>query len=414
MSFIVIIISSCLLGDLLIWYTGASRLRRQKSSGWVRMAFHLFMLMEFAALAGIVFGRGSGINMDHYLPRFALILVYIWHLLVLPAALALTFASGAMRVLRKGMALLLRPAEPAVFSPMLMQGKPIGRREFLGTAMVLATPLLTLGLGAAGASQLSRFRIRRLTLRLPQLPPGLEGLTIVHLTDTHVGRFTHGPVLDRVAQATNELKPDLVVFTGDLINDSLEWLPEATRMLEAVEAPLFLCEGNHDLFIDAPRFRKAMKEARGVTALFNESVVLEIRGEPVQILGLRWGGPPGWKGPRHDERGIAASAQELLEQRDPVAFPILLAHHPHAWDYAPGIPLTLAGHTHGGQFMINERMGLGPAMFRYWSGLYTRTQAVPAAVDRVQEELVVSNGSGNWFPLRIEAPAEIIHLTLTR
>jgi predicted MPP superfamily phosphohydrolase len=94
--------------------------------------------------------------------------------------------------------------------------------------------------------------------------------------------------------------------------------------------------------------------------------------------------------------------RDLLAQRDGGAVPIVLAHHPHAVDYAIDVPLTLAGHTHGGQLMLTENMGFGPAMFRYWSGLYRRD-------DRA---LVVSNGVGNWFPLRTRAPAEIIHLTL--
>ena len=68
------------------------------------------------------------------------------------------------------------------------------------------------------------------------------------------------------------------------------------------------------------------------------------------------------------------------------------------------MPLTLSGHTHGGQLMLNERCGFGPALFRYWSGLYTRDDS----------KLIVSNGVGNWFPLRARAPAEIVHLTLVR
>ena len=68
------------------------------------------------------------------------------------------------------------------------------------------------------------------------------------------------------------------------------------------------------------------------------------------------------------------------------------------------VPLTLSGHTHGGQLMLNEQLGFGPAMFRYWSGLYQRGQS----------KLIVSNGVGNWYPLRVNAPAEIIHLTLRR
>ena len=85
---------------------------------------------------------------------------------------------------------------------------------------------------------------------------------------------------------------------------------------------------------------------------------------------------------------------------------ILLAHHPHAFDAAVkhGLPLTLSGHTHGGQLMVTPGLGVGPMMFRYWSGLYQKGA----------HSLVVSNGVGNWFPLRTCAPAEIVHLTLRR
>ncbi|MEQ1854674.1 MAG: hypothetical protein ABMA01_24160, partial [Chthoniobacteraceae bacterium] len=79
-------------------------------------------------------------------------------------------------------------------------------------------------------------------------------------------------------------------------------------------------------------------------------------------------------------------------------------HHPHAWDFTGEIPLTLSGHTHGGQLMLGPRIGAGPILYRYWSGLYTRPTGA----------LVVSNGVGNWFPVRIQAPAEILHLTLRR
>ena len=68
------------------------------------------------------------------------------------------------------------------------------------------------------------------------------------------------------------------------------------------------------------------------------------------------------------------------------------------------IPLTLAGHTHGGQLMLNEQTGPGPLLYRYWSGVYTEAGRT----------LVVSNGVGNWFPLRTQAPAEIVHLKLAR
>jgi predicted MPP superfamily phosphohydrolase len=136
----------------------------------------------------------------------------------------------------------------------------------------------------------------------------------------------------------------------------------------------------------------------------NDTAIVPVRDVPVQVLGLRWGakqGDPKAMSSRGD-LAIAASMKELLSQRQADAFPILLAHHPHAFDYAEDIPLTLSGHTHGGQLMLTKEIGFGPALFRYWSGLYRKA-------DRA---LVVSNGVGNWFPLRVQAPAEIVHITL--
>jgi predicted MPP superfamily phosphohydrolase len=146
--------------------------------------------------------------------------------------------------------------------------------------------------------------------------------------------------------------------------------------------------------------------ASGIRLLVNESELLAVRGHPMQLLGLRWGGPGFGRRQGSGDAAIAASFSELIRLRDPEAFPVLLAHHPHAFDAAAAaqLPLTLSGHTHGGQLMLNAETGFGPMMFRYWSGLYTKGDS----------HLIVSNGVGNWFPLRTSAPAEIIHVTLRR
>src|SRR5205807_10330876 len=135
--------------------------------------------------------------------------------------------------------------------------------------------------------------------------------------------------------------------------------------------------------------------------LLDESVLITVRGTPLQLLGLSW-----TRARENRNVAIAASVRQLVSQRQPESFPILLAHHPHAFDAAAeaSLPLTLSGHTHGGQLMLNEQFGFGPALFRYWSGLYNKGPS----------KLIVSNGVGNWFPLRVNAPAEIVHLTLRR
>ena len=162
-----------------------------------------------------------------------------------------------------------------------------------------------------------------------------------------------------------------------------------------------IIEGNHDL-IENPREFETRVRASGIPFLLDESIIVNVHGFPVQLLGLRWTRAYG----EGRDAAIGAEVKKLLEQRNAGAFPILLAHHPHAFDAAAEaqMPLTLSGHTHGGQLMLNEQLGFGPALFRYWSGLY----------ERGASKLIVSNGVGNWFPLRVNAPAEIVHLTLRR
>ena len=185
-------------------------------------------------------------------------------------------------------------------------------------------------------------------------------------------------------------------------NYELADLSEGIALVKAMEGRygLWMIEGNHDLLENGAEFERRVKAA-GVPFLLNESAVANVRGHPVQLFGLRW--VSGFA-PRQCELVTAGWLRELMKQRQPDAFPILLAHHPHAFDAAveADLPLTLSGHTHGGQLMFDSQHGAGPAFFRYWSGLYTRGRG----------QMIVSNGIGNWFPIRINAPAEIVHVTL--
>jgi predicted MPP superfamily phosphohydrolase len=225
----------------------------------------------------------------------------------------------------------------------------------------------------------------------------MDGMTIAHVSDTHVGKFTEPGMLNALADQINNLRADFAVMTGDLIDMSLSDLPAVLDMLNRLDPRqgIVVCEGNHDLYDSRHAFEKRTR-ASGLPLLVDQSCEINFRGSPVQFLGLKWqeGG----------DLKIAESFATVQKQVNPEAFPILLAHHPHAFDpaAAAGIPLTLSGHTHGGQLMLTDRIGGGPMMFRYWSGLYRKPNA----------SLVVSNGVGVWFPLRINAPAEIIHITL--
>ncbi len=221
-------------------------------------------------------------------------------------------------------------------------------------------------------------------------------MTIAHLTDMHIGKFTRPGILPGIVAQVNQLKADFVMVTGDLIDISLSDLPAGIDMLRGIDPRngMFICEGNHDVMEDGEIFEQRMW-ASGLPFLADESRTLTFRDQRIQFLGVRW---------TRTDPLRCASVMRMKPRLDPGAFPILLAHHPHAFDAASsiGIPLTLSGHTHGGQLMLSKNIGAGPAPFKYWSGIYQKGENCAARGKR----------GGAWFPLRVNAPAEIVHLTL--
>ena len=392
------------LGDFLWWWRADRVLRKLPRARPWRAMLGVFMAAQSVGLILVLVSRGFDTRFDGLLGSPWLTFIYIWHCLLLFPMLLLWLPYSIAKWIVAGVRMLVR-LRAARHPHSSTDARGITRRDFAHLLATAAPALATLGAAIVGLWQIERFRIRRLTVELPDLPAALDGLTIAHVTDFHVGQFTRGEVLDRIVAATNDLRADLVLYTGDLINFALSDLDAALAVASRLRGAhgVFMCEGNHDLFEDAAAFRTRTRDA-GLRLLVNESATVTIRGTAVQLLGLRWGArdshphDPASRG----DTAIARSMEELLAQRQRDAFPILLAHHPHAFDYAAGIPLTLAGHTHGGQLMVTHDLGFGPMLYRYWSGLYR---------DKGRA-LIVSNGTGNWFPLRTRAPAEILHITL--
>lgn len=406
--FLIIILGSMLLGDIAFWLWGDRKLRRTKHPKVWRPLLGLWAGVLLLYLLWFLMLPEQARQAHAWMPIPLLAAMYIWHLLILPPALLYIIATSSFGVVRRQIArrrrrrrgsatieeaadLGLRGAEEAA--------PTISRRQLLASAAVAVPPLLTGGGVVLAMRQIHQFRINRIELPLAALPAELDGMTIAHVSDLHVGRFTRAHMLPAIADATNALKSDLVLLTGDLIDLSLIDLPAAMDFVRKLDprSGLFIVEGNHDLIENRFAFETRVRQA-GLPLLLDEEQTLSLRGRVVQILGATWGFGPA---------AIVGSISQLAPQRREDAFQILLAHHPHAFDPAAavGIPLTLAGHTHGGQLMLNERLGAGPALFRYWSGVYRKPSGAA---------LVVSNGVGNWFPLRTAAPAEIVHITLRR
>ncbi len=282
------------------------------------------------------------------------------------------------------------------------------RRALLGwTTAVGSLAVAGAGVGV-GFSQSGRFEVRRVRMTLPRCPERLKGLTITHLSDLHVGRLFRPEYLPALVEAANKLGSDLVVVTGDIVDHSIDFLPAAADAIAQLEGRYgrFVVMGNHDLIDSGQVFIEEMsRRERGF--LCDENRTLEIGGERIQVAGLRWASRDRGEGvfAGHEERASAA-----LTGADPDRFTIALAHHPHAFDALArhGVDLTLSGHTHGGQFNASipgTRLAISAAMlmFRYIHGEYRNGSAA----------LFVNAGVGNWFPVRINAPAEIVQIQLT-
>jgi predicted MPP superfamily phosphohydrolase len=400
-SLVSIIFFFLLAADLFFWRRADRRARRLPHAlGW-RLLIGSFMGGQMALVLWILGGRAPAVSSLGRPPQALSAAAYLWHLLLLPAAWALVASASLLSLAwRWGRRLAGRaePLPPATPPPDARTGEPATRRQFLGI-LTASTPALLTSAGVAYSERQSReFRIRPLGVPTPGLPPALDGLTVALVSDLHVGTFTNGQTVKRVVEETSRLDADLVLLPGDLINNALADLSGALDAVCNMQSRYgaYLCVGNHDLIEDGQEFVRRVKARAPL--LVGESRVVPIRGQLVQLLGLPW------------DRGdslIEESVRQMARQIAPGAFPILLAHHPHAFDAAAdaGIPLTVSGHTHGGQLMLADSVGFGPLLFRYWSGLYRKPEPGGAC-------LVVSNGVGNWFPLRVGAPAEIIHLTL--
>jgi predicted MPP superfamily phosphohydrolase len=261
-------------------------------------------------------------------------------------------------------------------------GEKISRSIFLSwTGMLLGGGLF--GSLVYGFSNKYNYQLRRLQLAFENLPSSFKGLKIVHISDIHCGSFTDKHAVKRGVDKILNEKPDLILFTGDLVNDRSTEMDHYMDIFREIKAPMgvYSILGNHD-YGDytqwkSPEEKKANLERLkkvhadlGWQLMLDENTQLEKNGERISLIGVQ-----NISGKSFRSYG---NLQKAYEGIDASHFKILMSHDPSHWDAEvrknySDIDLMLSGHTHGFQFGV-EVPGFkwSPVQYVYkqWAGHY--------------------------------------------
>ena len=299
-----------------------------------------------------------------------------------------------------------------------LPGKTISRSEFLTKAalVVSAVPVGAMAYGILSGAH--DYRVRRVTVKLPNLPKSFDGIRIGQLSDIHSGSFFNKTAVKGGVEMMMNEKPDMLFFTGDLVNNEAAEVREYVSIFGKLKAPMgvFSVTGNHDYgdykqwssiaakqrnFQDLIRAHKEMN----FDLLMNENRVVKTGGESISILGVE-----NWGAGRFAKYGKLSEAYNGSEEA-PVK--LLLSHDPSHWDAQVrptynDIDIMFAGHTHGFQFGVeigDFKWSPSQYVYKQWAGLYQEQS----------QYLYVNRGFGYLgYPGRIGMPPELTIMELKR
>ncbi len=257
-----------------------------------------------------------------------------------------------------------------------------------------------------------RLELKHITFTSPDLPPYFDGYRLVQITDFHLGSFPPGnDFVQKVVDATNNEEPDMILFTGDLVNNQASEVEPYLDTLGQLHASdgIYSIWGNHDYCeygnnhsIGALKRNRRMlygyQESLGWHQLMNEHHVVSHGMASIAVIGVENPGQPPFTN--------RSNLKKAMKGLNPDMFKILLSHDPHHWRrevVGKKIQLTLAGHTHAGQLKIGKWTPARMA-FKEWGGAY-----------RIGEQMLyVSSGIGGSFSFRLGAWPELTVITLKR
>lgn len=262
------------------------------------------------------------------------------------------------------------------------------------------------------------FRVFNTQLSFKDLPSSFDGFKIVQISDVHSGSFDSMEAMKKGLNLLMEQKPDIILFTGDLVNNLAKEFDPYIHLFKNLEAPYgkFSVLGNHDygLYMNWEKEEDRLENHENIKnhhksidfdLLTNENRLIEKNGDKIRLVGVEnWGRPPF---PPHGD--IDKALVDVQEDE----FTILMSHDPHHWDdiilnHKKHIHLTLSGHTHGMQLGIDlPGFKWSPASLRYkrWAGLY----------EELGQYIYVNRGFGHiGFPGRVGIMPEITVIELKK
>ena len=299
-----------------------------------------------------------------------------------------------------------------------LPGQPIPRSEFLAKTAVVAAAIPFTAMAYGILSGAHDYRFRRKTIYLPNLPKSFDGIRIGQLSDIHSGSFFNKTAVKGGVEMFLKEKPDMIFFTGDLVNNETSEVKDYIDIFNKLKAPLgtFSVTGNHDYgdykqWISGEAKRKnfqdlvAAHKTLGFDILQNEHRYVELNGERIAILGNE-----NWGGGRFAKYGKLDMAHQNIEN---ASVKLLLSHDPSHWDAQvrslyPDIDVMFAGHTHGFQFGVeigDFKWSPSQYVYKQWAGLYQEGS----------QYLYVNRGFGYLgYPGRVGIPPELTIIELKR
>ena len=374
-----VLASTCILVTFM--YVSHQLVRFTDLSWWMTIALVAFLAGLFTLVIGSFLFYWKERNLDHspwrdWLLDGALTVMAYINFLVTIVILRDIFYFGEF--------LLRIPAQDFMWgteATLVMMGIPVVLL-ILGHSIVRAGPRLT-----------------KVPIRFPELPEAFEETKVIHITDLHISPSLPAKFVEKMVEKVNSLKPDIIVFTGDILDSFVEKHAEEFESLKKLFAPLgiYYVPGNHEYYWNPSVGLQAFRDV-GFRVLINETAEIKKDGALLQISGI-----PDPSAKHFENEG--PNYGKIQGQLKPDSFKILLSHQPSLAKIIEtlGYHLQFSGHTHGGQFFPWNWLII--FFERYSQGLY-----------RVGNmRLYVNQGTGYWGPrLRLGTYCELAEIILRR